>query len=86
MEPRPPALGAWSLSHWTTREVQGKIYLWRTLIKVQATSTEVRTRDLSQFNSYCQRGALSSLNSSSPRAEAQFLTLTTRKQHLRDVK
>ena len=21
MEPRPPALGAWSLSHWTTREV-----------------------------------------------------------------
>ena len=21
MEPGPPALGAWSLSHWTTREV-----------------------------------------------------------------
>ena len=21
VEPRPPALGAWSLSHWTTREV-----------------------------------------------------------------
>ena len=61
MEPRPPALGAWSLSHWTAREVQGKIYLWRTLIKVQATSTEVRARDLSQFNSYCQQGALSSL-------------------------
>ena len=23
IEPRPPALGAWSLSHWTTREVPG---------------------------------------------------------------
>ena len=21
MEPRPPALGAWSITHWTTREV-----------------------------------------------------------------
>ena len=25
MEPRPPALGTWSLSHWTAREVPGKI-------------------------------------------------------------
>ena len=27
MKPRPPALGAWSLSHWTTREVSHKS-LW----------------------------------------------------------
>ena len=26
LEPRPPALGAWSLSHWTTREVP--VCLW----------------------------------------------------------
>ena len=25
MEPRPPALETWSLSHWTTREVPGKM-------------------------------------------------------------
>ena len=27
MEPRPPALGAWSLSHWTTKEVPNNIFL-----------------------------------------------------------
>ena len=27
IEPWPPALGAWSFSHWTTREVPGKGFL-----------------------------------------------------------
>ena len=27
IEPRPPALGAWSLSHWTTREVPQVYYI-----------------------------------------------------------
>jgi len=26
IKPRSPALGAWSLSHWTTREVPGKVF------------------------------------------------------------
>ena len=29
IEPRPPALGGWSLSHWTTREIQSSsLILW----------------------------------------------------------
>lgn len=31
MEPRPPALGAWSLSHRTTREAPSSLSLIRTL-------------------------------------------------------
>ena len=27
-EPVPPALGAWGLNHWTTREVPGNIYIY----------------------------------------------------------
>ena len=26
IKPGPPALGAWSLSHWTTREVPGAVF------------------------------------------------------------
>ena len=30
IEPRPPALGAWSLSHWTTREVPEDLFKMQT--------------------------------------------------------
>ena len=29
MEPGPPALGAWSLNHWTTREVPSECFLYQ---------------------------------------------------------
>ena len=31
IEPRPPALGVQSLSHWTIRQVPGDLFLWWTL-------------------------------------------------------
>ena len=32
IEPRPPALGAWSLNHWSTREVPGSGHLFCTIL------------------------------------------------------
>ena len=28
IEPMPPAVGAWSLNHWTTSEVQGLVFIF----------------------------------------------------------
>ena len=48
MEPGPPALEVWSLSHWTTREVPGDVYFFKGCIaalkKVQVLLTRKRKK------------------------------------------
>ena len=36
IEPRPPALGAWSLTHWITREVPRYLYFYKHMVEHRA--------------------------------------------------
>ena len=51
-EPRFPALGAWSLSHWTTREVLNDLLLTH---QIHAWGWDIRRRKLSDWRKMCMR-------------------------------
>ena len=42
IKPRSPALGAWSLSHWTTREVSGRHLFYIVMKNLPATVGDAR--------------------------------------------